>query len=199
MRFRLNIARKREDVVVRLRTLGRHQIYNALQAAAIGYFVGLDLDEIREGLETVQFPDMRMEPMTLNGVRYVKDCYNANVPSTRAALGMLKETPCHGRRIAVLGDMRELGVLSEQGHAEVGRLAATCGLDVLLTVGTEARWMAEAALEAGMEMHRVLITTNLDEARAATTSLVREGDLVLLKGSRALGLEKLVSDECSTT
>ncbi len=199
VRFRLNIARKREDVVVRLRTLGRHQIYNALQAAAIGYFVGLDLDEIREGLETVQFPDMRMEPMTLNGVRYVKDCYNANVPSTRAALGMLKETPCHGRRIAVLGDMRELGALSEQGHAEVGRLAATCGLDVLLTVGTEARWMAEAALEAGMEMHRVLITTNLDEARAATTSLVREGDLVLLKGSRALGLEKLVSDECSTT
>ncbi len=194
VKFRLNIARKREDVVVRLRTMGRHQIYNALQAAAVGYFVGLDLDEIREGLETVRFPDLRMEPLDLNGVRYVKDCYNANVPSTRAALGMLKETPCHGRRIAVLGDMRELGALSQCGHAEVGRLAATCGLDLLLTVGREARWTAEAALEAGMEMHRVLITSDVDEARDATAALVREGDLVLLKGSRALGLERILDE-----
>ncbi len=165
----------------------------------MGYFAGLDLDEIREGLETMRFPDLRMEPLDLNGVRYVKDCYNANVPSTRAALGMLKETPCAGRRIAVLGDMRELGPWSARGHAEVGRLAATCGLDLLLTVGAEARQAAEAALEAGMEMHRVLITTDVEEARDATSGLVREGDLVLLKGSRAVGLEKILGEGCSTT
>ena len=193
VKFRLNIAKKREDVVVRLRTMGSHQIYNALQAAAVGYFVGLDLDEIREGLESVEFPDLRMQPVMVEGVKFVKDCYNANVPSMRAALQMLKETPIEGRRIAVLGDMLELGDWAKPAHEEIGRLAATCGLDLLLTVGPLARYTAEAALAAGMEMQRVLVVRDVAEARDAVRALVREGDLVLLKGSRKVALEKVLS------
>ena len=192
VKFRLNIAKKREDVVVRLKTLGRHQIYNALQAAAVGYMQGMDLDEIREGLETVEYPEMRMEQVVLGGVRFVNDCYNANVPSMKAALHAVRETPCTGRKIAVLGDMLELGKHTQRAHLDIGAMAANGGLAMLVTVGQAGKWIAEAAVEAGMEMHRVLPVGSTDEAAESLRSLVQEGDLVLLKGSRKLQLEKIL-------
>ena len=192
VKFRLNIAKKRDDVIVRLKTLGRHQIYNALQAAAVGYMQGMDLDEIREGLENVEYPKMRMEQIVLNGVRFVNDCYNANVPSMKAALQALRETPCAGRKIAVLGDMLELGEHARRAHLDLGSMAASSGLAVLVTAGPAARWIAEAAVEAGMETHRVLPVLGANEAAESLWSLVREGDLVLIKGSRGLHLEKIL-------
>jgi len=192
IKFRLNIAKKREDVIVRLRTLGRHQIYNALQAAAVGYGMGMDLDEIRLGLESVEFLPMRMEQITVGRIRFVNDCYNANLPSMRAALEMMRETECDGRKIAVLGDIRELGVWAKPAHAEVGRLAARCGLGFMITVGGSARWIAEEAVAEGMEGHRVLAVANAAEAAETLRSLTREDDFVLIKGSRKLGLEKVL-------
>jgi UDP-N-acetylmuramoyl-tripeptide--D-alanyl-D-alanine ligase len=199
VKFRLNIAKKREDTIVRLRTLGRHQIYNALQAAAVGYMQGLDLDEIRNGLESVTLPGMRMEQIVRDGVRYVNDCYNANVPSTQAALRMLRETPCTGRRIAVLGDMLELGAHSASAHREIGVQAAECDFALLITVGTESLATAESAVAAGMESHKVLSVSDATEAALALRSLVREGDLVLVKGSRRIGLEKILAQSGSET
>jgi UDP-N-acetylmuramoyl-tripeptide--D-alanyl-D-alanine ligase len=192
VKFRLNIAKKRDDVIIRLKTLGRHQIYNALQAAAVGYMQGMDLDEIREGLENVEYPRMRMEQVVLNGVRFVNDCYNANVPSMTAALRAIRETPCEGRKIAVLGDMFELGEHAQRSHLDIGAMAANSGLAVLVTVGQAGRWMAEAAVEAGMETHRVLPVLSATEAAESLRSLVHEGDLVLIKGSRGLRLEKIL-------
>lgn len=192
VKFRLNIAKKREDVIIRLKTLGRHQIYNALQAAAVGYMQGLDLDDIREGLEKVEFPKMRTESVTRAGIRFVNDCYNANLPSMTAALGMLRDTPWDGRKIAVLGDMLELGNWSRPAHLEIGQLAAKCGLALLLVVGPEARLIAEGALAAGMETHRVLMLHDLEEAKDAMRALVHEGDFVLLKGSRGMQLEQIM-------
>lgn len=192
VKFRLNIARKREDVIVRLRTVGRHQIYNALQAAAVGYFAGMDLDEIREGLENVEYPAMRMQVVDRGGIRFVNDCYNANVPSMRAALQMIREQPWPGRKIAILGDMLELGEWSESAHRQVGELAAQSELTLLLTVGPRAKQIAEAALAAGMEMHRVLILQDAVEAQDAARGLLKEGDFVLVKGSRKLGLERIL-------
>jgi len=192
VKFRLNIAKKREDVIIRLRTLGRHQIYNALQAAAVGYGVGMDLDEIREGLENVVFPAMRMEQIECAGIRFVNDCYNANVPSMRAALEMMRDTPVAGRKVAVLGEMHELGAWTKSAHLEVGTLAAQCGLSLLMSVGPAARWIAEGSLNAGMEMHRVLMVYDTAEAQDAVRALVREGDMVLLKGSRRLQLERVL-------
>jgi UDP-N-acetylmuramoyl-tripeptide--D-alanyl-D-alanine ligase len=194
VKFRLNIARKREDVIVRLRTLGRHQIYNALQAAAVGYFAGLDLDEIRLGLENAQFPHMRMEPVTIGGVRFVNDCYNANVVSMKAALQMLRETPCEGRKIAVLGDMLELGAWTERAHLEIGAMAAHCGLAFLLTVGPSARLIAQAAIESGMDPQCVMPLATRGEAAKTLRMLVHEDDFVLVKGSRRLELEKIVEE-----
>ncbi|HUJ12027.1 MAG TPA: UDP-N-acetylmuramoyl-tripeptide--D-alanyl-D-alanine ligase [Verrucomicrobiae bacterium] len=194
VKFRLNIAKKREDVIVRLKTLGRHQIYNALQAAAVGYFAGLDLDEIRVGLENARFPGMRMEPATINGVRYVNDCYNANPVSMKAALQMIRETPCNGRKIAVLGDMLELGTWTNNAHLEIGTIAAGCGLSWLVTVGESARLMAQAAVDAGMDADGVLSVATAQEAAQTLGVLVHEEDLVLIKGSRRLELERILED-----
>jgi UDP-N-acetylmuramoyl-tripeptide--D-alanyl-D-alanine ligase len=194
VKFRLNVAKKRDDVIVRLKTLGSHQIYNALEAAAVGYMQGMDLDDIREGLENVEYPRMRMEQVTLHGVRFVNDCYNANVPSTKAALGTIRETPCGGRKVAVLGDMLELGEHAQREHLNIGALAANCGLRMLITVGRAARWIAEGAIDAGMETHCVLPVPNATEAAESLCSLVREGDMVLIKGSRGLRLERILEE-----
>ena len=194
VKFRLNIAKKREDVIVRLKTLGRHQIYNALQAAAVGYFAGMDLDEIRAGLESAPFPRQRMEQVTIDGVRFVNDCYNANVVSMKAALQMIRETPLVGRKIAVLGDMLELGEWTRAAHCDIGAMAANCGLALLVTVGQSARLIAQAAVEAGMETHRVLPLTTTAEAGETIRALAHEGDFVLIKGSRRLQLERILEE-----
>jgi len=192
VKFKLNIAKKHDDVIIRLKTLGRHQICNALQAAAVGYMQGMDLDEIREGLENVVYPKMRMELKQVGGICFVNDCYNANPSSMRAALQMLRETPCAGRKIAVLGDMLELGAHTQRAHLDIGAAAANSGLAALVTVGQAARWIAEGAAEAGMEMQRVVPVLSAAEAAEALRSLVGEGDMVLLKGSRRVGLEKVL-------
>lgn len=194
VKFRLHVARKREDVVVRLRTVGRHQIYNALQAAAVGYFCGLDLDEIREGLENAQLPPQRMEVVDRGGVRFLVDCYNANLPSMQAAVRALVEHPWPGRKIAVLGDMLELGAWSEWAHRQVGKQVAAGGVTLLVAVGSWAREMACAAWEAGMESFRLFETKDTRTAVELLSGLVREGDLVLVKGSRKLELEQVL--EC---
>ena len=192
VKFRLHLAKKREEVTVRLQTLGRHQVYNALEAAAVGNIFGMSLDEIREGLENVEFPHLRMEIIERAGIRYVNDCYNANVPSMRAALQTLRETATDGRKIAVLGDMLELGAHAQAAHLDVGACAANTGCELLITVGQSARWIAEGATEAGMERHKVFPAISAGEAAEALNSLAREGDTVLIKGSRRVGLERIL-------
>ncbi|MBM3860607.1 MAG: UDP-N-acetylmuramoyl-L-alanyl-D-glutamate--2,6-diaminopimelate ligase [Verrucomicrobia bacterium] len=192
IKFRLGIAKKREDVIVRLKTLGRHQIYNALQAAAIGYMQGMDLDEIREGLESVQYPPMRMELKKVGGIFFLNDSYNANPASMRAALQTLREAPCAGRKIAVLGDMLELGAHTQRAHLDIGAVVANCGLSALITVGQAARWIAEGAVEAGMDLRRVMPMFSVTEVVEALRTFAGEGDMVLLKASRRVGLEKVL-------
>ncbi len=192
VKFRLHIARRREDVVVRLRAMGRHQIYNALQAAAVGYYCGLDLDEIRLGLENAELPAGRLQRVERGGVQWINDCYNANPVSMRAALQALQDAPCAGRKIAVLGDMRELGPWSLRAHADIGQVAAQSGLAYLLTVGEAAQEIARAAIRAGMERSRVVALAQADQAAVYAAKVVRPGDLVLVKGSRAMKLEQLL-------
>lgn len=192
LKFRLHVAKKREDVIVRLRTVGRHQIYNALQAAAVGYFCGLDLDEIREGLENVAFPKQRMEVVERGGVRFLNDCYNANLPSMQAAVRALAEYPWSGRKLAVLGDMLELGTWTDWAHRQVGKQVAESGIALLVTVGSLAREMASAAVGAGMEAHRIFEAPDTESAAELVRTLVRDGDLVLVKGSRKLELERII-------
>jgi UDP-N-acetylmuramoyl-tripeptide--D-alanyl-D-alanine ligase len=107
---------------------------------------------------------------------------------------MIRETPGAGRKIAVLGDMLELGKWTRSAHCDIGAMAANSGLALLVTVGQSARLIAQAAIEAGMETHRVLPLTTTAEAREAIRALAREGDFVLVKGSRQLRLERILEE-----
>ena len=133
-------------------------------------------------------PKMRMHFWEASGVRVLDDCYNANADSMLAALQTLADLPCSGKRVAVLGDMVELGEHTAAAHEEIGRRAAELKIDRVVAVGTFAKHTAAAAAEGGLEAN-----VFLDVAAAASElpKLAQAGDLVLLKASRATGLERV--------
>jgi UDP-N-acetylmuramoyl-tripeptide--D-alanyl-D-alanine ligase len=170
--------------------LGLHNAANALAAVAVARCLGLSDADIVTSLAAASAPEMRLQRMEAGGVRVLNDAYNANPASMRAALEMVSTLPASGRRIAVLGDMRELGTHTEQFHREIGTDAARMNLDALVCVGPSAAWIAESAVAAGMRPDCVSQYRDA-AAAAAIAAWVAEGDLVLLKGSRAVGLERI--------
>jgi UDP-N-acetylmuramoyl-tripeptide--D-alanyl-D-alanine ligase len=173
----------------RINLLGRHQVLNAAYAIAVGAEMGLSREEIERGLAACQPAKMRLQLWELNGVRVLDDCYNANADSMIAALQTLQELPCKGRRVAVLGDMAEQGTHSEAAHEEVGRRVAELGIGQLFAIGKMAPVMARAAREAGM--NRVMEFADVDTAAAAVKSFLKNGDVMLLKASRSMRLERV--------
>jgi UDP-N-acetylmuramoyl-tripeptide--D-alanyl-D-alanine ligase len=173
----------------RLNLLGQHQAVNALFALAIGAELGLTREEIERGLAECRPAKMRLQLWEAHGVTVLDDTYNANADSMMAALHVLKELPGNGRRLAVLGDMAELGAHREAAHAEVGRLAAQLDVGQLFAVGEMAGVMARAAREAGLK--RVVEFADVETAAKAMKSFVKTGDVVLLKASRATRLERV--------
>jgi UDP-N-acetylmuramoyl-tripeptide--D-alanyl-D-alanine ligase len=169
--------------------LGRHQVINALLAVAVGAELGLSPGEVQRGLAECEPAKMRLQLWEHNGVRVLDDAYNANADSMLAALETLKELPCKGRRVAVLGDMAELGPHSEAAHMEVGRRTAELGIGQLFAVGKMAPAMARGARAAGLT--RVIEFTEVESAAAAVKQFARSGDLLLLKASRATRLERV--------
>lgn len=173
----------------RIRLLGRHQALNALFAIAVGAELGLRRTEIEAGLAACAPAKMRMQLWDLSGVRVLDDAYNANADSMVAALNTLREFPCRGRRVAVLGDMAELGAHSEAAHEEVGRRAAELGVEQLFAVGRMAAQLARGARAGGLT--RVLEFADVVTAAEAVRRFLRTGDVVLLKASRASRLERI--------
>jgi UDP-N-acetylmuramoyl-tripeptide--D-alanyl-D-alanine ligase len=173
----------------RIHLLGRHQVVNALFAIAIGIELGLSRAEVARGLAQCGQPKMRLELWEHDGVRVLDDTYNANADSVIAALQTLRELPCKGRRMAVLGDMAELGAHGEAAHEEIGRRAAELGVGQLFAVGKMAPVVARGARDAGL--NRVFEFADLETAAAAVKSFVKSGDVVLLKASRATRLERI--------
>jgi UDP-N-acetylmuramoyl-tripeptide--D-alanyl-D-alanine ligase len=173
----------------RIHLLGRHQALNALFAIALGAELGLSRAEIERGLAECQPARMRLQLWESNGVRVLDDAYNANADSMLTALETLQALPCKGRRVAVLGDMAELGVHSEAAHEEVGRRAAELGIAQLFAVGKMAPTMARGARSAGL--NRVFEFADVEAAAAAVKQFVKEGDVLLLKASRASRLERI--------
>lgn len=174
----------------RMPLIGRHQAGNALFAIALGAQMGLSAVQIQNGLSHCPQPKMRLEIWRMGGVCIVNDAYNANADSMGAALHTLRDIPCAGRRIAVLGDMAELGPHSEKAHAEMGCLAATLGLDVLCVVGQWSTVMADAARAAGLKHVETEASTEAMAPRL--DEWIKPGDSVLFKGSRSVRMERLV-------
>lgn len=169
---------------------GRHNVLNAVAAMAVASRLGVDPAAARAALASFRPPRQRMNVVEAGGVRLLDDTYNANADSMRAALQTLSDLPCAGRRVAVLGDMAELGAMAEAAHGEVGRFAAKA-VDALFTVGRHASLTASAARAAG------LATTaecgDADAAASALAGYVRPGDAVLVKASRSARLERVAS------
>ena len=160
---------------------GQHQIYNALSAAALGWWFGLNLLQIRMQMVKVG-----------NDVCIWNDAYNANPQSMQAALAAFQTVQSKGRKIAVLGEMRELGAFSERAHLAVGAAAARARCDMLVTVGKDGMWMAKGALDAGMGMHQVEQFVSTQEAGRWLKQNAKPGDVLLLKGSRGNKLETVL-------
>jgi UDP-N-acetylmuramoyl-tripeptide--D-alanyl-D-alanine ligase len=173
----------------RLPLLGRHQALNALFAVAVGAQIGMTAAQIQRGLAECKPAKMRMQYWEAGGIRVLDDAYNANADSMVAALETLRDLPMNGRRVAVLGDMAELGAHSEAAHAEVGRRAAELQIGQLFAVGRMAPIMAKAARDAGLS--RVIEFENVEAATKAVKSFLKSGDLVLLKASRSSRLERI--------
>jgi UDP-N-acetylmuramoyl-tripeptide--D-alanyl-D-alanine ligase len=174
----------------RIQLLGRHQALNAALGLAVAAELGLERGAISRGLAACAPSKWRMQLLTLDGVHLLADAYNANADSMLAALQTLSELPCSGRRVAALGDMAELGGGSAAAHAEVGRRAAESHLDQLFAVGPQAGGIAAAARRGGMT--GVVEIPEVESAARAVRAFARPGDIVLVKASRAMRLERII-------
>jgi len=188
VRFRLHY--RGETLHVRIPLLGRHSVHTALRAAAVGIVEGLTWQEIIEGMSA---PSSQLRLVAVPGPRgstLLDDTYNASPPSMLAALNLLDEL--EGRKIAVLGDMLELGDYEREGHEKVG-LRAMEVADILITVGPRGRIIGETALRWGMSTDRVHILEDNQAAIRLLEGLVQPGDVILIKGSRAMRMEEIVN------
>ena len=169
---------------------GLHMVQNALLAVAAGRAFGLSLEECAEGLAAAPLTKARLQIKEIHGVQFMDDSYNANPDSMKAALRTLVELDTDGKRIAVLGEMGELGAESESGHREVGEEAATLGIDHLIAIGEGGALMAEAARKSGLEKSQAVASTTA--AAELLAEIVEPGDLVLVKGSRLARTERVM-------
>ncbi|MCC7138190.1 MAG: UDP-N-acetylmuramoyl-tripeptide--D-alanyl-D-alanine ligase [Planctomycetes bacterium] len=173
--------------------LGIHNVHNALAAVAVALWLGRDPVEVRRALLDFRAPEMRMRRDVVGDVVLINDAYNANPRSMEAAVVELGARPVAGRRVAVVGDMLELGEQTERCHRELGRKLANAKPDLVWAVGPHARWTAEEAVASGtLPAARVVHHASVEEALAAIPFEPRAGDTWLFKASRGMRLERLV-------
>ena len=177
-------------VEIELSVPGYGNLYNALAAAAAASVFGMSFEEIKSGIEKFSSSPMRMEVLSKGTLRIINDTYNANPESVKMAINVLASVPTRGRRVAILGDMLELGAWSNIAHRDIGRLLASSPIDVLVTVGSEAAYIAEEVSDSSDKEVFTLDTT--EEAEKKIARIIKSDDLILVKGSRALKMEKIV-------
>jgi UDP-N-acetylmuramoyl-tripeptide--D-alanyl-D-alanine ligase len=174
--------------------LGKHSAANALAAIAVGRVMRLPEEAVIESLAKSDGPEMRLELQTAGKITILNDAYNANPNSMRAAIETLVAMETKGRRIAVLGDMLELGETSEKYHREIGSIIASTGkVDLLACVGADARWIAESAAQNGLPGCAVMIFDDAEDAAKRVPRMLLDGDWVLIKASRGIHLEQVAN------
>jgi len=188
LRFQFHTAS--EDIFAVVPLLGQHSVHTALAAASVGLIEGEGWDEIIGGLKDISAKVRLVTVPGIHGSIILDDTYNASPASTLAALNLLADLP--GRRIAVLGDMYELGSYEQAGHELVGTRTADVA-DLLVTVGKLGRLIGEAALAAGMKDQQVQAFATKQEAIHLLRTLLQERDILLVKGSRGLQMEEIVA------
>ncbi|MBC8318627.1 MAG: UDP-N-acetylmuramoyl-tripeptide--D-alanyl-D-alanine ligase [Desulfobulbaceae bacterium] len=195
MAFTLHINHKKERI--HIRSLGEHNVTNALAAAAMSYAAGADFDTIVKGLEKFEPYDKRLKIEKIAGLRVVNDCYNANPSSMCAALKTVQAMNKGNKAVAVLGDMLELGDSSVKAHRQLGETVAITGFNSLFVVGEFSRKVVEGALDARMTINQARQVNSNDEVIDALVEMVHlgelnEGDWILVKGSRGMRMETVI-------
>jgi UDP-N-acetylmuramoyl-tripeptide--D-alanyl-D-alanine ligase len=187
MHFRLRTPAGERSVSIP--ALGRLSVHNATAGAAVGLAAGLSLDTIAAALAGGWGAPHRAERVRLRGTTVIDDSYNASPGSVTAALDLLAGLP--GRRVAVLGEMLELGDAHEDGHLAVGEAAGKT-VELLVVVGHDAGGIVVGARDAGLDPSRIHHVADADDALESLRPRLREGDVVLVKASRGIGLDRLV-------
>jgi UDP-N-acetylmuramoyl-tripeptide--D-alanyl-D-alanine ligase len=168
--------------------LGRHSVLNILAGIAVASLYGIPPAQLVDVVKDLAASSMRGQRLVHDGVTILNDCYNSNPDAARAMIDVLRETPAK-RRIAVLGEMLELGRWSESLHRDVGRYAAARGIDVLVGIRGEACHLVDAARLAGLAVDAALFFPDAQEAGEHLRRIARPGDVILLKGSRGTHVE----------
>ena len=180
-----------ESLPIELKLLGRHNVYNALASITMAQVFGLDLDLVRQALLAFRPPFGRMEQKMFGQIKVIDDTYNSNPQSMGCAIETLSRNSI-GRKILVSGDMLELGEGTRLAHYRMGKKVAEAGIDLLITVGRFAKEIAGGALKYGMGEDEVFVVDSYNEANQMLLKMLKEGDTVLIKGSRATKMEKVV-------
>lgn len=170
---------------------GRHFIYCALPAVFIARKYGVPENLITEVIYQIKPDSMRGKIVEKAGVTFIVDCYNANPTSMNAALSLLSDLTCRKRKCVIVGDMRELGRYAKRMHLQLGKQIAESKAAILIAVGEYAQGIAQGALKNGMSSKNISTAVDSEEAAKYAQTIMREGDMILLKGSRAIELEKV--------
>jgi len=187
---------KNENIHVKMQyLLGKHQIYTILSAFAIGIIFDLTLENIKNSLEDTRPQNGRMA--LIKGIKntwIIDDTYNSSPIASISALEALSASSILGRKIAVLGDMLELGASSESEHKKIGYRVQDLEIDLLITVGERSRDIARGAIEAGMDENTVFMFSSPEEAGKFIQNRIKQNDLILIKGSQGVRCEKIVKE-----
>jgi len=190
--FRVHLQKRKQFFQVRLPVHGHHNVSNALAATAVGMGLGVSIKKISEGLRKFRPVSMRSQVKSIGGLTFLEDCYNANPASMKAAIQVLKEFDQGGQTIAVVGDMLELGKHSRAMHREAGSFIADQGVSLLIACGDLGKEIARGAKGKGMAASSIFQVSTPAQASAVLGEIARSGDVVLLKASRGMQLERVL-------
>ncbi|CDF02264.1 uDP-N-acetylmuramoyl-tripeptide--D-alanyl-D-alanine ligase [Ruminococcus sp. CAG:624] len=180
---------KRKDVI--LSAVGRHNVMNVLAAICIGRIAGIDDDLIINSFAKYQPDALRQNISVKKGQTVITDCYNASPDSMRASLSVLDGMKCSGRKIAVLGDMLEMGEMSEKLHRMVGEMAVKIKPDMIFCYGNDAQYIYDTVKKSGID---AFYSPDKKEIADAVSKYAKEDDVVLFKASRGMRLEEIISE-----
>ena len=189
-RFRA-VSPEGEEAEVFVPAPGKHCVLDALAGLAAASVLGVPLAKAAEAIGAYRAPAMRLQLRRAGGLAVIDDSYNSSPDAAKSSLSVLCGSQAEGKKVAVLADMLELGAFSRQGHFEVGAFAAESGIDALVTVGTEARAIAEGARSVRPELSCTVCESNV-EALAVLKKMLAPGDTVLVKGSRGMKTDEIV-------
>ncbi len=183
---------KGEKLEMTIPVLGEHNVKNALAAICVAKYFGLSLIDVKNALLNFVPGNMRQNIIELNGITVINDCYNASPTSVQAGLKILNQIDSNGRKIAILGDMLEMGDLSDEAHKTVGEYVVENKVDFLITIGEKSKKIVEGAFKKGFNQNNTRCFLTNKEAIDFIDGFLQKNDIVLVKASRGMKLEEIV-------